>query len=506
MNGVISRAGIERNRKMTVVQRFPKQFERQDLPQFLVGNRLPPRSFMTVTRAAMPRLTISFDDKKMERRANWLVKQFAREKALVIPESPGDYMALVRERGLSKQYRTKDGKAYFPTEAGWNAFIEFIRTLQNARPFSTRATVNDVYGAYITAFANMISDGLLPTTWDDLSEYISEEFINDLYDRTEDRFYKISGVQFDFSGFTRIGQGWIGRFDCISFEALQDSHPEHTKDALNCLAQVFQKDTPVICGGAIAGTSDRVDREDTRRCELILSILVTLLNMTYENSFSLLWSLRRVEKPEHGKEKQFSFGVLKRGYESRPELSIRTQFSAQEFHVDEAVIERWSDSLLLTEFNKIVSIRPGARSELQGRIVNAILFFRQASLQVIPEMQMSTLWVCVESLLTVTSDKVLVTNIPGLVAVTAWSLRKDAWPDKADTIEQLKFVFKKHYKSRSRTFHHGGVGHVTVTEVQEFSVVVSNLVVAMVNLTVMGYKTTEEVLDASLRFVNSVEE
>lgn len=90
---------------------------------------------------------------------------------------------------------------------------------------------------------------------------------------------------------------------------------------------------------------------------------------------------------------------------------------------------------------------------------------------------MSTLWICVESLFTRDSDRVLNANLPGLLATTLSSMRRGHWPEGANTPDDLKRAFTKYYRFRSRTVHHGRRGHVPRVAVQEFSVVVASLIV-----------------------------
>ena len=129
--------------------------------------------------------------------------------------------------------------------------------------------------------------------------------------------------------------------------------------SLEALSRVYEKNTPTIIGARIQGTSDRVRQENTFRCELALSILSVLLNMTYETSFNRLWQLRRVHRPEQGLSKQVSFSLIDRGKcESAKELGFSTKLAEQWFPIDEKVIGRWHNYLALNALNRVVCQGP----------------------------------------------------------------------------------------------------------------------------------------------------
>jgi hypothetical protein len=228
--------------------------------------------------------------------------------------------------------------------------------------------------------------------------------------------------------------------------------------------------------------------------------------MTYKNAFLRLWSVRRVERPEHGLEKQLSFKFVDYlGKVQSRKLSLGIKFTEQMFGVDEETIDRWHKYLLLGELNKIIGKHPDDRSDLEDRLINSLLYFRQAALQVMPEMQMSVLWICVEALFTGGTEKILEVNLLGLLAMTIDSLRNEYWPSGATTHCELKKVFNKFYKYRSRTFHHGKRGSVTESEIQDFSVVVSNIIIGVTQLIDRGYMTSKQLIQAFKEFAGSQE-
>ena len=93
------------------------------------------------------------------------------------------------------QYRDDKSRTYFPTEAGWQAFINFVRYIHYAEPFATRSTSNDTYQAVLRAYANMLSDRLLPQTIEDLVAYLPASFKATLSNRAERCFSNVHGIK-----------------------------------------------------------------------------------------------------------------------------------------------------------------------------------------------------------------------------------------------------------------------------------------------------------------------
>lgn len=259
----------------------------------------------------MTKLKILFSNRKQERKSNWLVRDFSRMKAIIFPRNSEEYLELIRKRGFGKQYRSSKGEIFFPTEAGWKSFTQFIDLMHETEPFLSMATRNDVYQSYLTAFANMISDGFLPENHEELSKYLSQEFIDSLGSRGEVVFHKLAGLSVKGDVFLRVGEGWVGRFGGLSFDSISRDNWERHEETIQDLRRVFDQDSPVISGGRIHATRDRVASMNSFRCEVALGILNVMINMTYQNAFSRLWKVRRVERPEHGVERQASFGFVR---------------------------------------------------------------------------------------------------------------------------------------------------------------------------------------------------
>ena len=151
------------------------------------------------------------------------------------------------------------------------------------------------------------------------------------------------------------------------------------------------------------------------------------------------------------------------------------QFVGRWFDIETSNINDWHESLGLGIVNQLTTEATYRDVELVGRLVNAILYFRQAANQSTPEMQMSTLWICVESFFTANNESIVDANIRGLLAIIMSSLNHDYWPNGAKTPDELGRTFSKFYQYRSRTIHHGRRGHVSRQDVQEFSLVVSTV-------------------------------
>lgn len=451
----------------------------------------------------MPYPAIVFEDRKLQRKANWHVKHFARLEALERQQTPQARIALLKQRGFDKQYRGSKNNTFFPTEDGWNKFLGFIELISKAQPYSTKATFSDVINAYSIAFSDMLSAGRLPENYDDFVEYLPPQFIDSL-EGFGMLFHKLEGITFEEDVFLRVGQTWIGKFGGLSFDELPKGDRYGNEKNLQALKQVFEDKTPVISGGRVYATSKRASREDSFRSELGLGVLVVLLNMTYKNVFSKLSILRRIERPEQGISKHVSFGLAGREGSAEHHLTMSMRYTDQPFEIDASKVSYWHESLCLSELNGIIGMQSELQTELHAKLLKAILYFRQATLQAIPEMQMSTLWVCVESLLTVGGEQVLESNIPTLLAISEWLLPRDLWPDNVENLEQLEMTFKSYYGSRSQTSHHGSIGHVSRLEVQQFSIVVCNLIVAITHLSMTGFSTKRDMLQASKEFLKRI--
>lgn len=450
-------------------------------------------------------LIINFVDNKSKRSCNWHLKQFAREGSLMLPQKPDDYIRLFKERGFGMQYSEKIDRVYFPTEQGWKSFLDFIDVLHRAEPFQSRATYNDVYQNFNSAFSRMLSAGVLPENLDDLIHYLPNEFKREMTVRSERVFSKLRGIQYDANFLLSIGHCWIGTYDLIIFDTVLANNHKSTTDTIESIENVYKGDTPIITGSCNPGTSDCVIRENTFQCELALSILGILLNMTRENAFQKLWLLQRVDRPEQGLSKQITFSFAwNESIESPTILSFSMKFTDQLFEVNKEKIDMWHNDLFLKDLNKIVTEQPNLQVDLGERLINSLLYFRQSTMQSTPEMQISTLWICVESFFTAGNDKIVDANLNGLLAMTISLLNKDFWPNGAKSYDELKCVFSKHYSYRSKTFHHGKRGHVSNADVQQFSIVVCNLIIGITLMIRRGFKTSDSLLASSKQYIAAI--
>lgn len=413
-------------------------------------------------------------------------------------------MKLHQERGLGVQHRDGFKKTFFPTDYGWRCFREFIDLLHSAAPFRSRAVYSDVFQAFSEAFARLLSDGLLPENVDDFSEYLSDDFVKALTGRFERVAVKINGVELDGAAFYRIGYCWIGQFGDVDFNCLSDTYRESSNQWLESIEKVYESSGCVLLADSVQGTSDFVQQEADYRFEITVSVLCIMLNMTYENAFHLLWRVRSMHRPEQGYSKHFSFSFISDKDDDGVSLGVHTRSMGQWFDINGEVLDRWYRQFGLALINELISSGPSERTDLHHRWINALLYFRQAATQQIPEMQIATLWVCVEAFFTADNDKILDALIPGLLAATAWSMPMEFWPKESQTLVELEKVFKKYYGFRSRTFHHGRRGHVTAIDVQEFSSVVSNLIVAVAHLIGGGMSTADELLHRSQALLERV--
>ena len=443
-------------------------------------------------------ITITFRDKKKERTAARLIREFTGVKAFLRASRE-----LYQERGLSMQYRGTQRRSYFPTEKAWKAFVKFVELVQDSEPFASRSTLIDTHGAFVHGFADMLSDRLLPDGASDLIAYLPDSFKDAVNSRYERTFYKLHGVTIKCDAFLRIGNCWVGTYGNVCFDGIHEAKEERTQTLLKSISNAFEAKSPIIAAGRNAGTSEHVKRESAYQCDLALSFLCVLLNLTYGSVFHKLWQIRRVDKPEFDIGSQCNFSILdSRDRASPSQLGVSVTFREQSLDIDTEIVRSWHDTMGLSICNLLVTDPLSRNGDLVARLINAILHFRLAARQSTPGMQMSTLWICVESIFTMDTEEVLNANLRGLLATTISSMRRDYWPNNATSIDELKGAFAKYYGYRSRTLHHGKRGHVTPRNVQDFSLVVACLIVNVIYMIDRGIQTAEDLSERSQLFAD----
>ena len=332
----------------------------------------------------------------------------------------------------------------------------------------------------------MLADGLLPGELDDILEYLPDNFTSAVTTRIERRFCKIQGIKVSGSTSFVVGHCWIGNYETLNLETPNpntdsDTEAEFRKTVVDTLDDVFKGNSTFIATSRIQGTAERVKEEAVFQWDLALSIMCLLLNMSYKSAFHLLWQVRILDKPESGFSKQHEFSIIEEGAPTKKQhLSIATQFLGQWFSLDGENIDVWHEHLGLTILNRLVLLEQYRNDVLVNKIVSALIYFRQAANQSKPEMQMSTLWVSVEVFFTADSEEIANANIKKLVRITVQSLDREHWPNEAKSVGELIRTFKKFYRFRSSTLHHGKRDHVTARDVQEFSQVVGAVILGAV--------------------------
>ncbi len=440
-------------------------------------------------------LKISFPDEKTRRTCSWYLRQFATTRAILTPSSTEERLQLHKERKLSMQYRGDNFRTFFPTQTGWNAFVEFTRILHLAEPFATRSTKDDTYQAAQTAFANMLSAGLLPETVEDLVAYFPHSFTAALSGRAERCFSKVQGLSLADHCFFRVGQCWLGNFAGLCFDTIPETPTDYKRHAIEAIGDVFDGKTAVLAAERNFGTDDRVKEEAAYQWEFALSVLCLLINLTYQSAFGRLWPIRLLDRPEHGLAAQRNFSMIEDGDATvEPQISFAMKFAEPWFDIDISILDEWHESLGLSILNRIVTEKTFRDAELVGRLVHAVLYFRQAASQSTLEMQMSTLWICVESIFATSNRRVVETNLNGLTAMIPTILKRDRWPRGVGTPEELRRVFAEFYDWRSRTVHQGRRDHVSSLDVEDFSVVVGAIIVGVAYLIDGGMRTGKELL------------
>ena len=215
--------------------------------------------------------------------------------------------------------------------------------------------------------------------------------------------------------------------------------------------------------------------------------------MTYKRAFFRLWQIRRRDRPEDGLARQLNFSIKN---DSEKSLGISTQYEEQQYKVGSEQIEHWHERFALKTINQTLSRTPTERSELENRFVTALLYFKAAGDQKLLEMQLPTLWVCIELFLTVGTDTIVKANVDRLVAYSVM-LHSDYWPQSADSPESLRKVLAKFYGYRSKTLHHGQRDHVSRKEAQDFAMIVASFLVVVAWTIDRGFTKRQELRDAA---------
>lgn len=405
------------------------------------------------------------------------------------------------------QFQDNKGRIIFPTENGWSAFISFTQLVHEAQPFASHATPDETFGAFHQAFENMLTENLVPVTLNELAAFLPKSFTIALTSRNERVFAKLNGVSITDKSFFRLGHCWLSKFDQINFDGIPEDERQFKNEALSSIFEVFDSESTVIAAGCNSGTSGRVKAESQYQYELAISMLCVMLNLSFKGAFDYLWQVRLMDRPEDGLAPQRNFSIVSDGSSAtESQLSISSRFAEQQFEIDAASLENWQDSLLLDAVNTVVTDTRYRKIELLGRLESALFYFRQAATQSTPEMQLSTLWICVETLLTGSRGDVLKIAMPGLLATTFSSVNAEYWPRGAKTARELKRTFTRYYDDRSRTLHQGRRGSVSTQDVQEFSLIVSCLIIGVANQAQRGMKTLDELSRAVQKYARELDE
>lgn len=450
-------------------------------------------------------MEIFFPNKKTHRKCNRKIGRFTSKKAFIKGLSIEDWKKLIGERHPGMWFQDNDYRSFFPTKAGWEAFVTFTRLLHEAEPFASRSTPDETFLASKQAFESMLSENLIPETLEELASFFPDSFQSALTIRAERVFSKLHGLKIGVDNFIRVGHCWLGNFDLVSFEPISETDRKFKETSLEAISKVYKHDSLVIAASCNLGTSGRVKEESAFQHELALSILCVMINLSFQDTFNRLWQIRLMDRPEFGLSAQLSFSLtVNQGSAENRQLGISQQFAKQLFEIDNPLLDRWHESYGLSALNLVVTDSRYRNTQLANCLVKAILYFRQAANQSTPEMQLSILWVCVESFFTQTREKVLEQNLVGLLFTTVSSLNPKYWPSGAKTQENLISTFKKYYDYRSRTLHQGSRGKVSPKDIQAFSLIVSCLILDVAELIQQGMQTPINLVEVAQKYVGNI--
>ncbi len=140
--------------------------------------------------------------------------------------------------------------------------------------------------------------------------------------------------------------------------------------------------------------------------------------------------------------------------------------------------------------------RSEPKTEIEEVIVRALHWFYGAQSEEVLEMQFVKLWSCIECVFSFEKAKVLSAIRNGLSAVLVFGGFRFV---EFKEIKHLRSRITKLYDLRSEAVHDAAVGHVEVKDVVELSKWAAWLVLELVALRELGYKTRREIKEQSDR-------
>lgn len=410
-------------------------------------------------------------------------------------------MALVRERKFGAMaFGGISDSLFFPTEHGWSKFCDYVDKIASAEPFASRCTRSDVRSAFSQAMGNLLRDGLLPDCTLDLLQSAPPDFIQYATTRSEQRFYGIGGIEVTSDIAVHVAECWISKFEDIAIADLLRNDEDFKSHAMEALGSVFSNKSPVLICPRRYGSPEKVRSLAITQSDLAISALAVMFRLTYQHVFENLGRLCRIDSPYQGLKKHVDFHVSRDDGETA-RFGIGTQYGRQPLALNGKAVERWHQELSLTRLNQIARTPETSQTELERRIVRALLYFRHATQTDSIELQVATLWTPVESFFTLGAEPGTMSqnSIACLSAVTHQTAVRAGWPGWTGLRpKDLRKKFTKLYGHRSRSYHHGELGHVSQQDVEHLSVAVAALIVVMIDLSSKGFTNAKDVRQAIL--------
>ncbi len=433
------------------------------------------------------------------------MKQFASESGLHWPKTREEYNGLTKRAwDYGKHYSRNMTELFFPTDQAWKHFNEFADLLQLAEPYNSRSTADELKQNLKGAMFTFLKGGELPDTVSELLHAMNNGYLKELENYCARSFCRLEGIELEFEHFVRVGNCWIGKYGLISLARTLEQDVEWTKAVPGMLERVFDEDTPVIVGDIVTGSHDLTAEISSNQCDLALALIQVLINLSFDAAFRKLSNIIRFDSGASGSSHHLQFRLYGDNY-LLDKISIESNSGGIPYILNSQVIADWYEYFQLQLINSVISKGKYSNNNLLIRLENSVLFFRQATMQKSPDMQLATLWISIESFFTANNGAIGEANISGLVTITQKTLRKEFWPATAKNVEELESLLKKHYGKRSRTFHHGKRDNVSLAEVQEFSILVSNLIICVAIAVGRGLSSIEELLQQAKHF-RSVQE
>lgn len=274
-------------------------------------------------------------------------------------------------------------------------------------------------------------------------------------------------------GIFRIQRSNLTFFDSIKFEGQLDRPTIYSQ---------FEGGLWLI--GCINGSQDVAREQFEYRVNLIVGILGICGAILYKGS---IWrSSIRAMTSTLGHRKAVTSLRWEAGGDN---LTVtRSLGFEQDLKITADSVAYLSDKCFLQQLASIPDVQD--RSELQDAIVQSIYWFAEAYKDRTQIMQFVKLWTCMECFFSIDNQQITELNAAGISAILTFAgfgiINPKDYPEFRKRVKQM-------YDLRSKAVHRAEFGHIQTKDIDDLSNWVAWVVVSMVALTEIGYKTLRQV-------------